>query len=50
VIFGCIEYWQTASEIRDKYHEDMRKFPLLMAGLIGLLGVLLLASVVFRIT
>jgi putative membrane protein len=49
VIFGCIEYWQTAREIRDEYHEDMRKFPLLAAGLIGLLGVLLLGSVAFRI-
>ena len=48
VIFGCIEYWQTAREIRDEYHEDMRKFPLLAAALIGLLSVLLLGSVGFR--
>ena len=38
VIFGCIEYWQTAREIREAYHESMRRFPLVMAAIIGSVG------------
>jgi putative membrane protein len=49
VIFGCIEYLQSASEIRERFHFEMRKFPLLMAGMIGSIGALLLLAVVFRI-
>jgi len=49
VIFGVLEYWQTADEIKQRFGETMRKFPLLMAVLVGLLGALLFVSVVFRL-
>lgn len=50
VIFGCIEYWQTAKEMKAVHNVEMRKFPPLMAGLIGTLGVLLFMSIVLRIS
>ena len=50
VVFGCLEYWQTAREIREAYQVAMRKFPLVMAAVIGSLGVLLFLSVILRIS
>ncbi len=41
VLFGCIEYWQFGREIRRSHGQAMPKFPLVMAGLIGLLGLVL---------
>jgi putative membrane protein len=49
ILFGCIEYWQTAREMREVYQVPMRKFPLIMAGLLGSLGLLLFLGVILRI-
>ena len=38
ILFGCIEYWQTAREMQKVYQEPMRRYPLIMAGLLGSLG------------
>jgi putative membrane protein len=35
ILFGCIEYWKTAREIQELYRVPMRKFPLVMAGILG---------------
>lgn len=49
ILVGCIEYWQASAEMRS-YGGAMRKTPLLIAGLIAVLGVLLFLSVSLRIT
>jgi putative membrane protein len=51
VLFGCVEYAQTATAMRSAYGAvKMRKGPLVMAGLIGMLGLALFLSVYLRIT
>lgn len=49
VLFGCIEYWQFAQEIERDYRIEVRRFPLLMAGAVLLLGVGLLGGALVRI-
>ncbi len=50
VMFGWIEYWQSGRELSTRYNIVVRKFPLLMAGLIGGLGVLLFVGVLLRLS
>lgn len=50
ILFGCIEYWQSGRELGEIYQTPLRKFPLIMAGLLGLLGVLLFLSMFLEIT
>jgi putative membrane protein len=50
VVFGCIEYLHSAVEMRNHYRFDMRKFPLIMAGMIVTIGALLFLAIVFRIS
>ena len=50
VLFGCLEYWQTSREIRHSYHQVMRRFPLLMAAFVALLGLMLFLGVFLRVT
>lgn len=45
ILFGCIEYWQTAHKIQTQYHVPIRKFPLAMAGSLVFLGLLLFIGV-----
>ena len=49
ILFGCIEYWQTAREIQSSYNVAMRKFPVIMAVLVGAVGLLLFIAVILRI-
>ena len=49
ILFGCIEYWQTAREMREVYQAPMRKFPLIMASSLGFLGLFLFLGVILRI-
>jgi hypothetical protein len=42
ILFGGIEYWQTVSDLRQKYSGRFRKYPLILAFLIGGLGLALL--------
>ena len=50
ILFGCIEYWQTARDIKTTYGVTMRIFPLAMAGAVGILGIVLFLIVVLRIS
>jgi putative membrane protein len=50
VLFGCLEYWEISRDMRRNYQKTMRGFPLLMAILVALLGVVLFLGVVFRLT
>ena len=49
ILFGCIEYWQSGRELGSIYQTPLWKFPLIMAGLLCLLGVLLILSIILRI-
>lgn len=49
IAFGWLEYWQTAREIRVSHNITMRKFPLIMAGVTGMVGIALFLIVVLRI-
>jgi len=42
ILFGAIEYWQTVRELRRKYHCTYGKYPLILAALMGGLGIALL--------
>lgn len=42
LVFGAIEYWQTVKDLRRKYHCTYRKYPLILAALLGGLGIALL--------
>ncbi len=41
VLFGWLEYRQVAREMRREHRQALRRFPLLLAGLVALMGVLL---------
>ncbi len=41
VLFGWLEYWLVAREMRRQHGQALRRFPLLLAGLVALMGVLL---------
>ncbi len=41
VLFGWLEYWQVAREMRRHHGQALRRFPLLLAALVALLGILL---------
>jgi len=49
ILFGCIEYWQTARDIKGMYGVTMRIFPVAMAAVVGLLGVGLFMAIVLRL-
>lgn len=49
ILFGCMEYWQTSREMRGVWKTPMRKFPLIMAGALGLLGLFLFLSLILPI-
>lgn len=42
VLFGTIEYAQTVADLRQKYRCKYRKYPLIMASLVGGFGLVLL--------
>jgi putative membrane protein len=44
LLFGAIEYWQTVSILRRTYHCTYRKYPLILAAMLGGLGLALLAE------
>jgi len=44
LLFGAIEYWQTVSTLRRTYHCTYRKYPLILAALLGGLGIALLVE------
>jgi putative membrane protein len=44
LLFGAIEYWQTVSTLRRMYHCTYRKYPLILAALLGGLGVAMLVQ------
>ena len=44
IIFGAIEYRQTVGDLRRKFGGSFRKYPLIMAALVGGLGLALLAT------
>ncbi|MEB3290267.1 MAG: DUF202 domain-containing protein [Leptolyngbya sp.] len=48
LLFGAIEYWQTVSQLRRIYHCTYRKYPLILAGLMGGLGIALLLEVLLN--
>lgn len=49
VIFGCIQYFKTMKGIGKQYGHTLGRFPLIVAALIGLLGLFLFMSMVFRV-
>jgi putative membrane protein len=48
VLMGSLEYWQTSSDLHKKFGAAIKKFPLVMAGLILLLGLWLFVSIVLK--
>jgi inner membrane protein YidH len=50
ILFGCVEYWQSTHEIRAYHHVVIRRFPLVLAAVVGVLGVLMFLGVVLRIS
>jgi putative membrane protein len=44
LLFGAIEYWQTVSILRRTYHCTYRKYPLILAALLGGLGIAMLVE------
>ena len=48
LLFGAIEYWQTVGHLRRTYHCTYRKYPLILAGLMGGLGLALLLEVLLN--
>ncbi len=49
VLFGCIDYWQFGRGLRRTRGRAMRTFPLLMAGLVVLLGIALFVGALTRL-
>lgn len=49
VLFGCIDYWQFGRGLRRMGAPAMRTFPLFMAALVGLIGVLLFVGALTRL-
>jgi len=47
-LMGSLEYWQTARDLHKKHGAAVKKFPLVMAGLIFVLGLWLFASIVLK--
>lgn len=45
---GCLDYWLVAWDLRKKFQSPIRKFPLVMGGLIFLLGIWLFVSIVLK--
>jgi putative membrane protein len=45
---GSLEYWQTARDIRKKYGATAKRFPLIMSGLIFVLGLWLFVSIILK--
>ena len=50
IIFGAIEYTQTVGDLRREYHCKYRKYPLIMAFLVGGLGLSLLIEALINRT
>ena len=48
-LMGAVDYWQAVGDIRRKYGAKARKFPVVMAGLIFVLGLWLFVSIVLRV-
>jgi putative membrane protein len=48
ILFGGIEYWQTLRELRQNYRGRFRKYPLILALLIGGLGIALLIQILLK--
>jgi putative membrane protein len=44
LLFGAIEYWQTVRRLRRTYHCTYRKYPLILAALLGGLGIVTLVE------
>lgn len=36
IIFGCVEYWRKSKDNQRRFGVTVRKFPLIMAGVLGL--------------
>ncbi len=49
VLFGCIDYWQFGRGLWRTGGPGMRAFPLFMAGLVGLIGILLFIGAMTRL-
>ena len=50
ILLGCIDYWVYSHQIRKKYGVTMRKFPIVVAALVGGFGVALFAAIIFGFT
>jgi putative membrane protein len=49
VLAGCAEYIHTMLMLRQEHGTPIKKFPLVFAGVIGAIGVLLFVSIILRI-
>lgn len=49
VIFGSLEYWQFAKELKQDFQAPVRRFPLLMAAAVFLIGLAIFAGGLARI-
>ncbi len=47
-IMGSLEYWQAARDLRKKFGAAFKKFPLVMAGFISVLGLWLFISIILK--
>jgi uncharacterized membrane protein YidH (DUF202 family) len=45
---GTLDFWQVAKSLRRQYGTELKKFPLVMSGLIFLLGLWLFASILLK--
>ncbi len=49
ILFGCLEYWLFAREVRRTYQVRVRSFPIAMAAAIVLLGLVLFLGMILRV-
>ena len=49
ILFGCVEYWRKSMENKELFSVSTHKFPLIMAGVLGGVGVLLFLDVLFQV-
>ncbi len=47
-LMGGLEYWQGVRDVRKRYGVAARRFPLILAGLIAVLGLYLFVSIILK--